>query len=469
MGGSLMQSLTPHRRSLLGFLVVIVVLNGFWFFGFLNKSAEPEALQVLPVDRTGVPVQDPWKLSPAENLNFPYPTLTARENLRNDTFYVTGFALAGFTNQFIAFMNLIYLGLQSERIPVIPPFTPSHMSDNAGALRFGTVMNMTSLSKVLRRPILEWSDVKDYPANGSVILTHKPTDPAVEHIGCWSLRQRSLKIPVWVPMSENVLKIDLSFTRVPGFAFFEEKEESELQLKFPALASLIVPKHPHPASKNQPLMAPSKMGSKLPPDEHMACFDFMYYISTGVKKYEFENRWSLAWNSVGMHIKFTDEMLALAKEYLARSLYGNRAAGQTDIPPIITVHIRRGDFKTHCANGQKAPCYPPLSKYRQVIEKVQAEVLETLNINATRVIVASDESDPKFWEEVTSFGWNYLDHTVERTMERYGEWYPVLIDKVALSIGIGFVGTEGSTFSILNARRVEDWNGGATDMVSFVR
>jgi hypothetical protein len=79
--------------------------------------------------------------------------------------------------------------------------------------------------------------------------------------------------------------------------------------------------------------------------------------------------------------------------------------------------------------------------------------------------VYSDETDPTFWKEITDLGWIYFDHTAERTVERLGAWYPLLIDKVALSMGRGFVGTQSSTFSVLNAMRVEDWNNGVTAMV----
>lgn len=79
----------------------------------------------------------------------------------------------------------------------------------------------------------------------------------------------------------------------------------------------------------------------------------------------------------------------------------------------------------------------------------------------------TDEADPKFYDEVRSYGWSFLNHTSERTVERYGEWHPILIDKVTLSMGIGFVGTDSSTFSILNARRVEDWNNGVTMLLNY--
>jgi hypothetical protein len=157
---------------------------------------------------------------------------------------------------------------------------------------------------------------------------------------------------------------------------------------------------------------------------------------------------------------------------------------------MITVHIRRGDFGNHCKQGRKPPCFAPVSKYRDLAQKIQDQIFETQKIRVTTVYVASgtssllnlispvhaltvddillltDEQDPTFWQEIESFGWTYLNHTTERTTERLGEWYPLLIDKIALSLGVGFVGTSASTFSILNARRVEDWNRGIADYVN---
>jgi len=40
--------------------------------------------------------------------------------------------------------------------------------------------------------------------------------------------------------------------------------------------------------------------------------------------------------------------------------------------------------------------------------------------------------------------------------------YPVIIDAVVQSKGMGFVGNDLSTFSILARRRVEDWQRGVT-------
>lgn len=59
----------------------------------------------------------------------------------------------------------------------------------------------------------------------------------------------------------------------------------------------------------------------------------------------------------------------------------------------------------------------------------------------------------------------HINHTEERTEEVYSAWYPALVDNVVQSLGVGFVGTDQSTFSLVSKRRVEDWNNGATRWV----
>lgn len=75
-------------------------------------------------------------------------------------------------------------------------------------------------------------------------------------------------------------------------------------------------------------------------------------------------------------------------------------------------------------------------------------------------ICAVDEDSPAFWDDVKRQGWLYVNHTQEQTQNRFGEWYPPLIDTIIQSMAVGFVGTEDSTFSLVSQRRVEDWAGG---------
>lgn len=78
-----------------------------------------------------------------------------------------------------------------------------------------------------------------------------------------------------------------------------------------------------------------------------------------------------------------------------------------------------------------------------------------------------DEESPTFWDEVGTLGWLRIDHRRHRTVERYGIWYPVVIDVVVQSYALGLVGTEDSTFSMVSQLRVLDWNGGVVRSVNM--
>ena len=71
-----------------------------------------------------------------------------------------------------------------------------------------------------------------------------------------------------------------------------------------------------------------------------------------------------------------------------------------------------------------------------------------------------DETSPTFWQQVKEEGWFAVDHAKEDTLALYGEWYLPIIETAMLSYAVGFIGTDDSTFSLVAARRVEDWNNG---------
>lgn len=250
-------------------------------------------------------------------------------------------------------MHLVYLSLQSGRVPIVPPFTPSKhigelrfgpieswvslqrcllLASDAGPLDFNRVFNISRTKTTLRIPIIEWADVKEYSDDPQGVYQRpQEHDPSLEPLGCWSVRQRDVPT-TWPIPSENVLKLELSFTRVPDFAFFDQEDQGEVHTIFSALASLIAPRHPHPAAvRDLPLMSASRMGSQLGPEAHLACFDFLYFVSSGLQRHEYEARWSPAWNTVGTHIRFTDDLMRLAESHIRREL--GVSEGE-DIPPV---------------------------------------------------------------------------------------------------------------------------------------
>jgi len=101
-----------------------------------------------------------------------------------------------------------------------------------------------------------------------------------------------------------------------------------------------------------------------------------------------------------------------------------------------------------------------LSVYEARIKVIQEEIQRKHGKTVTAVLISSDESDPAFWIEVAVRGWAHIDHKAEQTDSKHGNWYSTLIDAAAHSLASGFVGTAGSTYSLISARRVEYWNDG---------
>ncbi|KAG6879658.1 hypothetical protein C0992_000100 [Termitomyces sp. T32_za158] len=188
----------------------------------------------------------------------------------------------------------------------------------------------------------------------------------------------------------------------------------------------------------------------------------MYFASVGTQPYEWQSSWSPAWRRIGQHLRFTEPTVDLVKGYVRRALQ----VIADELPPFITVHARRGDFAHQCFD-MPSQCLAPLSAFVRKVKEVQGAIFVKFGIKVTEVLITSDEKDPAFWREVREEGWRYIDHSAERTLDRHGEWYAPIIDIVAQSMGIGFVGSRDSTVSIVSAHRVEDWNQGITRMVNW--
>lgn len=73
--------------------------------------------------------------------------------------------------------NLIYLAMLTERVPIVGPFTPSHIGGDAGEILFSEVFDIDYLSETIGLPVLQWSEVKN------------SSSTEVEDIGCWSVWQ----------------------------------------------------------------------------------------------------------------------------------------------------------------------------------------------------------------------------------------------------------------------------------------
>jgi hypothetical protein len=175
--------------------------------------------------------------------------------------------------------------------------------------------------------------------------------------------------------------------------------------------------------------------------------------------------------------------------------------------PYIAIHARHGDFLDYCQGTEKGlGCAPRLSEFERLIEEVEQELhkrgIGFKGGEAIKfpVIVTSDETDEEWWNEVARYGWKRLDFpsalelrvdgepeklnkhgkgTKKTTVrseppggwppEMYGVlWDRTLVEVALQGLGVGFVGTQGSTMSLVARRRVEHWQRGVTRVVEYV-
>ncbi|KAJ7753041.1 hypothetical protein DFH07DRAFT_824466 [Mycena maculata] len=378
------------------------------------------------------------------------PTAAFKDNLRPDVQYVTAWPASGFTNDFMGYMNLIYLGLLTERVPIIPSFTPSHVTHfdtNGPRLDFGAVFDIPRLERELGKPVLEWSQVKD---QNSVVM---------DQLGCWNIWEAVSVDRTPRAYPPPVLKIDASYTVAPKWVKLLPNDEDDPHIKLSALVSLAFPGK-RESNLQSPVQSPV-LEVLLEPDHHLLCFDHLYWVVT-LEQHEMFRDYSPSWRFVGQYIHWVPRIEGLAHTYLRQAF---ALAPAESIPQYIAIHVRHGDFAAMCDGVPELDCFAPLIAYARRVEEVRAEILKMKGIAIERVVMTSDEQDPAWWDAVRALGWAYPDHT--NTVQQYGKWYPILVDGAIQSGSLGFVGTDESTVSMVASRRIKSWRGGAARMVKW--
>ncbi|KAH8099351.1 hypothetical protein BXZ70DRAFT_894911 [Cristinia sonorae] len=383
------------------------------------------------------------------------PTKSFRDNLRSDLKYVTSWISAGWNNDVMTYMNLLYMGKITDRVSVIGIFTPSHIGGDAPPIAFGEVFNVSRFIQDSKVPMVEWDEVKD------------PESEVIDAVGCWNVWEavqyyehypRGSAVPDWVGL-------DISYTRGPEWLKLVPNYEHDKCSTFWALARLA---YPEDRNKNLGNPTPSHhYNISLPPDEHLLCYDYLYY-ACAQQSFEFEYDYAPQWKDVGKYLYWSDVVEQTATSYVRKLLGVSDLDEKT--PPYITVHARHGDFKGWCWEAEKPEdCFAPLPVIARRVKEVQEEIRtrKGIDIPDAHVIMTSDEKDEAWWAEVKAMGWIRVDHDALDTVQQHGRWYPVILDAAIQSNGLGFVGTDRSTFSILSMRRVKDWHDGAVRMVKW--
>jgi len=259
--------------------------------------------------------------------------------------------------------------------------------------------------------------------------------------------------------------LDISFTAAPPSIQMIPGYEHDPHAHFWSVASLLYSPDKEEAMKKEP--QPSKVhGAVLPPDEHLACFDYLYYLCAQTP-FEYNLEISPAWRFVARHFRWTKRLQAISDGYL-RQIFD--VPDHEPIPPYIAIHARRDDFRGYCGDVSEEDCFPSIAVYQHRIMDIQQEVRERLGVIPVHVVMLSDEEEGStWWDSIRAEGWYTTLDIAKDAADKYGRWYPLLVDAVIQSSGVGVVGTAGSTMSILAGRRVEDWNNGVYKEVRWGR
>ncbi|KAH9937279.1 uncharacterized protein B0H18DRAFT_1081519 [Fomitopsis serialis] len=435
--------------------ITILVIASISLLSVSSLAVESATNTDAPQSQLEIPQSDVDLYDNATTWYSPYvlgpPTESFRDNLRDDVQYITSWISAGWTNDVMTYMNLIYLGVITSRVSIVGMFTPSHVvgGDN---VPFGDVFDVPRFIDESGIEILEWREVKD------------PESQVVDDIGCWNVwevSQSAEAVPrgSWVPFHLRLaLPLDISYTRAPEWVKLIPNFIHSRTASFWQLARLAF---------REELERPENL---LPPDEHVVCYDYLYYVVAQRACYsddEFEHDFAPAWRFVGKHMHWVPELQELTYVYVRRAL---GLAEDAEVPPYIAIHQRHGDFKNWCPDPDNTEdCFAPISAIARRVREIQDELRARKGIEVpdTHVILTSDETDQAWWDEVTALGWVKIDHDAWETEQNYGKWYPVFLDAAIHSSATGFVGTDRSTYSTVSRRRVEDWQDGATRTIKW--
>lgn len=212
--------------------------------------------------------------------------------------------------------NLIYLALLTGRVPIVGYWVPSHTGDDVGPLPFSEVFDIEYLSNAIGVPVLDWDEVKSQDSE------------EMEDIGCWSVWQAVQTRedqPRWTKAHElqhlgtykiltsivvrlhrsltffGLILPDISYTAAPAHIQHYPGHEHDPTALFWPIAELTFPD-----KRAQSLQAPQPSnihGALLPPDEQLACFDYLYYTAASTVRH------TLALRSC---VLFTDDAVAFS-------------------------------------------------------------------------------------------------------------------------------------------------------------
>ncbi|GAA6060699.1 hypothetical protein JCM10212_005081 [Sporobolomyces blumeae] len=380
-------------------------------------------------------------------LKYKEPQSTFRANLREDLEYVTTFAYGGLTNQLLGMFKLVHVAQRLDREVILPDL---HAEHNEGSeARYSEFFDLTFLSEKTGVSMAEWRDLK-------TLKNDSTTDTTREDLSCWGM--------AWP--TRPLLPYDTHIYYWPYPTALRANYTVEASITFPGIEVLNA--QDNTAFLNETALerfGPDATDVPEYPNTHLLCFQNLFYASS-VKFVEGHLDRSVnieelradgpVWSKVGQWLRFNARVNSLVDETLD-ALVGDKSQ------VFLAVHLRQDDFVTMNRTTNKVDeieqiYQDGLAALRSKLEA--SPVLEGIDVGELPVLVATDSNDTKLFAEFDRMGWTFIDHDKLKTVERYGGWYPSVLDSAIISRAIGLVGTKMSTFSFLAERRIETWNGG---------
>ncbi|KAL8286991.1 hypothetical protein RQP46_003997 [Phenoliferia psychrophenolica] len=415
-------------------------------------------------------------------LNFEEPQETLKMQMKLDVRYVTSVAFGGHANQFISIGKLLYLAKILDRVAIIPSLMPIHFT--ADPASFSDFFDLPRFYHESGIAAVDFAAVKPLK-----MLNHGPP----ERVSCYSSHEactgegnlhphslfaHNIAPDLWpLPsLTRGQGGHDIAFDALRLFDFDRPARQSWYEnVKENLLPQNSVNYRGDRAFNIKPGFDPRGP----PPDDQLLCLDNTLFLSSVMFPAPFPGAGphdppipgeGLSWQEAMQHVYFTKEVESLVDKLLV-DLF--QVTSPSRVPPFISVHLRRTDFKEFAG-------FTSLAKYRAAVARVVQSVQERINDpNASRgpvrahfrrfgiparefaVVATTDEpTGSPFIDEIRALGWHVLDHGALGTEG----WWPTILDSAVLARGQGFVGTERSTFSHLAGLRVKYWHGGVTDI-----
>ncbi|GAA6034389.1 hypothetical protein JCM8097_002699 [Rhodosporidiobolus ruineniae] len=432
-------------------------------------------------------------------LQYDEPQDTLVTQLKQGVRYVTTLSYGGHANQFMGIQNLLYLGKLLNRVVIIPTLTPLHFQETPRD--FSQFYDLDRFWAETQIPAVELSELKWW---------NFTAPPPLEQMSCWSVLEVVAGGRNINDGSMAVHNIDVKYFPLPqlgrgseGFnVWFEAIHDFDFDWEsrrnwLAKVRKELLPQKPLadntdakttlvPLNRHQNLKDGFDPGRTSPPRDDLFCLDTTFFLGSRIFPPAYPPEVPLeplrsyeghGWINAGQYIHFTPEIEELADIYLLDLFAPDGVRAIKDLPPLITVHIRRGDFKT--ARGLTS-----LEAYTDAVARVREKInwrmdhpdgwtgagkgkerfVKGVRAEQYAVVATTDEKpDSPFVKQLHALGWKVINHESMRTTEELGEWYPTMIDAAVLARGDGFVGTEWSTFSYLAGLRVKYWHGGVED------